>query len=174
MLAPWKSLSSSNSVPTAPLYMPLKAINMCLASTLISVLSVLNFSLAALLAVTRRTTILGLPIGFFTIAWHKMCAVHDTCYRLARLRRRFISGLCSRRRRRSVGTSLYIKLPSLVEGGHRIVDSEYQFSFPSSLLCVPAVSGRLFFPLFSIFCTLAARLTKTHADPNRRRADARI
>jgi len=62
MLAPRKSLSSSNSVPTAPLYIPLKAINMCLASTLISVLSVLNFSLAALLVVARRTTILGLPI----------------------------------------------------------------------------------------------------------------
>jgi len=58
MLAPWKFLSSGNSVPTAPLYMPLKAINMCLASTLISVSSVLNFSLAALLAVT-----LGVPLS---------------------------------------------------------------------------------------------------------------
>ena len=58
MLAPWKSLSAGNSVPTAPLYMPLKAINMCLASTLISVSSVLNFSLAALLAVT-----LGVPLS---------------------------------------------------------------------------------------------------------------
>ena len=38
--------------------MPLKAINMCLASTLISVSSVLNFSLAALLAVT-----LGVPLS---------------------------------------------------------------------------------------------------------------
>jgi GPI-anchor transamidase subunit GAA1 len=58
MLAPWKYLSSGNSVPTAPLYMPLKAINMCLASTLISVSSVLNFSLAALLAVA-----LGVPLS---------------------------------------------------------------------------------------------------------------
>ncbi len=59
MLAPWKSLLSRSSVPTAPLYMPLKAINMCLASTFISVSSVLNFSLAALLAVT-----LGVPLSF--------------------------------------------------------------------------------------------------------------
>lgn len=59
LLAPWNSLSAGNSVQTAPLYMPLKAINMCLASTLISVSSVLNFSLAALLAVT-----LGVPLSF--------------------------------------------------------------------------------------------------------------
>jgi glycosylphosphatidylinositol transamidase len=58
LLVPWQSLSPASSVPTAPLYMPLKAINMCLASTLISVSSVLNFSLAALLAVT-----LGVPLS---------------------------------------------------------------------------------------------------------------
>ncbi len=59
MLAPWKSLLSRSSVPTAPLYMPLKAINMCLASTFISVSSVLNFSLAALLAVIWDWQVLG-------------------------------------------------------------------------------------------------------------------
>ena len=58
MLAPWKTLSSANCEPAAPLCMSLKAINMCLASTLISVSSVLNFSLAALLAVT-----LGVPLS---------------------------------------------------------------------------------------------------------------
>lgn len=58
LLVPWQSLSPGSSVPTAPLYMTLKAINMCLASTLISVSSVLNFSLAALLAVT-----LGVPLS---------------------------------------------------------------------------------------------------------------
>ncbi len=57
-LAPWKFLSSGSSVQSAPFYMALKAINMCLASTLISVSSVLNFSLAALLAVT-----LGVPLS---------------------------------------------------------------------------------------------------------------
>jgi hypothetical protein len=41
---------------------------------------------------SRRTTILSLPIAFFTIAWHKMCAVHNTCSRLARLRRRSQAG----------------------------------------------------------------------------------
>ncbi|KAI9508310.1 Gaa1-domain-containing protein [Russula earlei] len=58
MLAPWKSPSLDSSVSTAPLHTLLKAINMCLASTLISVSSVLNFSLAALLAVT-----LGVPLS---------------------------------------------------------------------------------------------------------------
>lgn len=57
MLAPWNSLSPGRTAQTAPLHTLLKAINMCLASTLISVSSVLNFSLAALLAVT-----LGLPL----------------------------------------------------------------------------------------------------------------
>ncbi|KAI9454996.1 Gaa1-domain-containing protein [Lactarius psammicola] len=52
---------SQGSVNTAPLPILLKAINMCLASTLISVTSVLNFSLAALLAIT-----LGVPLSFAT------------------------------------------------------------------------------------------------------------
>lgn len=43
---------------TAPHYMLLKAFNLCLASTVISITSVLNFSLAATLAVT-----LGLPLS---------------------------------------------------------------------------------------------------------------
>ena len=47
------------SANAAPLPVLLKAINMCLASTLISVTSVLNFSLAALLAIT-----LGVPLSF--------------------------------------------------------------------------------------------------------------
>ena len=41
---------------------------------------------------SRCTTILSLPIGFFTVAWYKMCAVHNTCSRLARLRRRSQAG----------------------------------------------------------------------------------
>ncbi|KAH9173624.1 Gaa1-domain-containing protein [Lactarius sanguifluus] len=49
------------SANAAPLPVLLKAINMCLASTLISVTSVLNFSLAALLAIT-----LGVPLSFST------------------------------------------------------------------------------------------------------------
>jgi len=57
MLASWKSPSPGRAVQTAPLHTLLKAVNMCLASTLISVSSVLNFSLAALLAVT-----LGIPL----------------------------------------------------------------------------------------------------------------
>jgi len=35
---------------------------------------------------SRHTTILSLPNEFSSIAWHKMCAVHNTCFRLARLR----------------------------------------------------------------------------------------
>ncbi|KAH9998091.1 Gaa1-like protein [Russula compacta] len=58
LLAPWKSPSPGSSLQTAPLHTLLKAINMCLASTLISVSSVLNFSLAAVLAVT-----LGVPLS---------------------------------------------------------------------------------------------------------------
>jgi len=58
VLAPWKFSSRGDSVSTAPLHILLKAINMCLASTLISVSSVLNFSLAASLAVT-----LGIPLS---------------------------------------------------------------------------------------------------------------
>lgn len=57
MVAPWRSLSPGKTVQTAPLHTLLKAINLCLASTLISVSSVLNFSLAALLAVA-----LGIPL----------------------------------------------------------------------------------------------------------------
>ncbi|KAI0306323.1 GPI transamidase component Gaa1 [Multifurca ochricompacta] len=53
-----KSSGSASTEPTAPLYLILKVINMCLASTLISVTSVLNFSLAALLAIT-----LGVPLS---------------------------------------------------------------------------------------------------------------
>ena len=58
VLAPWRSSLPNRSVQAAPLHILLKAINMCLASTLISVSSVLNFSLAALLAVT-----LGIPLS---------------------------------------------------------------------------------------------------------------
>ena len=41
---------------------------------------------------SRRTTVLGLSIGFFTIAWPKMCILHSTCSRLACLRRRSQAG----------------------------------------------------------------------------------
>lgn len=58
VLAPWKSPTPDGAARVAPLHVLLKAINMCLASTLISVTSVLNFSLAALLAVT-----LGVPLS---------------------------------------------------------------------------------------------------------------
>ncbi|KAH9981003.1 Gaa1-domain-containing protein [Lactifluus volemus] len=58
VLAPWKPLTPQSAVHAAPLHILLKVINMCLASTLISVTSVLNFSLAALLAVT-----LGIPLS---------------------------------------------------------------------------------------------------------------
>jgi hypothetical protein len=58
VLAPWGSSLPNRSVQAAPLHTLLKAVNMCLASTLISVSSVLNFSLAALLAVT-----LGIPLS---------------------------------------------------------------------------------------------------------------
>ncbi|KAH9035501.1 Gaa1-like protein [Lactarius pseudohatsudake] len=66
------------SANAAPLPVLLKAINMCLASTLISVTSVLNFSLAALLAIT-----LGVPLSFsapsrsFLVCVTK-CAVYAT------------------------------------------------------------------------------------------------
>jgi len=77
-LAPWKFLLSGSSVQTAPFYMVLKAINMCLASTLISVSSVLNFSLAALLAVT-----LGVPLSLASpsVTLHSRgvkCALYTT------------------------------------------------------------------------------------------------
>lgn len=45
------------SSPKAPTYMILKSFNLCLASTVISITSVLNFSLAATLAVT-----MGVPL----------------------------------------------------------------------------------------------------------------
>jgi len=44
---------------SAPFWLVLKALNLCFASTVISTITVLNFSLAALLAVT-----LGLPLTF--------------------------------------------------------------------------------------------------------------
>jgi len=44
---------------SAPFWLVLKALNLCFASTVISIITVLNFSLAALLAVT-----LGLPLTF--------------------------------------------------------------------------------------------------------------
>ncbi|PSR75390.1 hypothetical protein PHLCEN_2v9148 [Hermanssonia centrifuga] len=43
---------------TAPIYLLLKSLNLCLASTVISIISVLNFSLAAVLAI-----LLGLPLS---------------------------------------------------------------------------------------------------------------
>jgi GPI-anchor transamidase subunit GAA1 len=58
VLAPWKSPTPDSSARVAPLHILLKATNMCLSSTLISVTSVLNFSLAALLAV-----VLGIPLS---------------------------------------------------------------------------------------------------------------
>ncbi|KAH8989189.1 Gaa1-like protein [Lactarius hatsudake] len=66
------------SANAAPLPVLLKAINMCLASTLISVTSVLNFSLAALLAIT-----LGVPLSFSAPSrslpvWVTKCAVYAT------------------------------------------------------------------------------------------------
>jgi len=78
VLAPWESPSPSRSVQAAPLHIILKAINMCLASTLISVSSVLNFSLAALLAVT-----LGVPLSLASpsdslLARGIKCALYTT------------------------------------------------------------------------------------------------
>ncbi|KAI0273306.1 Gaa1-like protein [Gloeopeniophorella convolvens] len=64
MVIPPAVVSTKSSPPAAeaaPLPIILKAITMWMASTLISVTSVLNFSLAALLAVT-----LGLPLTFAT------------------------------------------------------------------------------------------------------------
>lgn len=49
-------VEASSSSTVAPLYLLLKSLNLCLASTVISITSVLNFSLAATLAV-----LLGLP-----------------------------------------------------------------------------------------------------------------
>lgn len=48
----------------APIYVVLKALNLCFASTIISVISVLNFSLALLLAVA-----LGIPLALSTHKW---------------------------------------------------------------------------------------------------------
>ena len=48
---------SSMSETTAPNYLILKSLNLCFASTVISIISVLNFSLAAALAIA-----LGLPL----------------------------------------------------------------------------------------------------------------
>jgi len=49
----------SDPKKTAPLWMLLKSFNLCFASTVISATSVLNFSLAAVLAV-----LLGIPLSF--------------------------------------------------------------------------------------------------------------
>ncbi|KAL4247302.1 GPI transamidase component Gaa1 [Abortiporus biennis] len=48
----WEPEPEEESKTVAPLWMVLQAFNLCLASTVISITSVLNFSLAALLAVT--------------------------------------------------------------------------------------------------------------------------
>ncbi|KAF8261152.1 Gaa1-like protein [Lactarius quietus] len=67
---------SSASANAAPLSALLKAINMCLASTLISVTSVLNFSLAALLAIT-----LGVPLSFASPSRSlRMCIMKSAVY----------------------------------------------------------------------------------------------
>lgn len=51
----------------APLWLVLKALNLCFASTVISTITVLNFSLAALLAVT-----LGLSLTFSSSSTSKL------------------------------------------------------------------------------------------------------
>jgi len=60
MLAPWFiDKIDSDTTKTAPIWMLLKSFNLCFASAVISATSVLNFSLAAVLAV-----LLGVPLSF--------------------------------------------------------------------------------------------------------------